>query len=74
MFIDEADDDLEEAEKSGTCKYSAIYGNRLRFIDNRGRFLYKLAFTFFVVSKSAVVTKNGNTGGCGSRVSIFPSL
>ena len=63
------------ASGKGSANYVLFtYGNRLRFIDNRGRFLYKLAFTFFVVSKSAVVTKNGNTGGCGSRVTIFPCL
>ena len=74
VFIDEADDDLEEAEKAERASIRRYTATGSDLLTTGAGFLYKLAFTFFVVSKSAVVTKNGNTGGCGSRVTIFPCL
>lgn len=74
VFIDEADDDLEEAEKAERESIRRYTATGSDLLTTEADFYTSWHSSFFVVSKSSVVTKNGNIGGGGRRVTIFPCL
>ena len=71
VFIDEADDDLEEAEKAERESIRRYIATGSDLLTTEAGFYTSWHSPSSLYQKSAVVTKNGNTGGGGSRVTSF---